>query len=122
MLITSSRKEYLLKLEDLSSEHHTSQYLSTVIEEVIGEVGTEKFVAIISDNAANVAGARRIISQNHPSILNIRCIAHCINLISSESTTYCNKDISIRKKLVLSNSKKNLISFYWFQYKFIDMF
>ena len=27
---------------------------------------------------------RRIISQNHPSILDIRCIAHCINLISSD--------------------------------------
>ena len=84
VLITSSRKEYLLKLEDLSSQRHTSQYLSTVIEEVIGKVGVGKFSAIISDNAANVAGARRIISQNHPSILNLRCIAHCINLISSD--------------------------------------
>jgi Protein of unknown function (DUF 659) len=84
MLITSSRKEYLLKLEDLSSERHTSQYLSTIIEEVISRIGVDKFVAIISDNAANVAGAHQIISQNHPSILNIRCIAHCINLISSD--------------------------------------
>ena len=84
MLITSSRKEYLLKLENLSSKHHTAQYLSTVIEEVIGQVRISKFVAIISDNAANVVAAQRIISQNHPSILNIRCIAHCINLISSD--------------------------------------
>ncbi|GBC53911.2 hypothetical protein RhiirA5_442505 [Rhizophagus irregularis] len=27
---------------------------------------------------------RRIISQNHPSILDIRCIARCVNLISSD--------------------------------------
>ena len=84
MLITSSRKEYLLKLKDLSSKHHTSQYLSTVIEEVISRVGVDKFVAIVSNNAANVAGARRIISEKHPSILNMRCIAYCINLISSD--------------------------------------
>src|SRR5215208_4742753 len=84
MLITSSRKEYLLKLEDLSSECHTSQYLSTIIEEVIVKVRSDKFVAIISNNAANVTGACQIISQNYLSILNIRCIAHCINLISSD--------------------------------------
>jgi hypothetical protein len=84
MLITSSRKEYLLKLEDLSSEHHTSKYLSTVIDEVISRVGVDKFVAIVSDNAANIAGAREKISEKYPSILNVRCIAHCINLISSD--------------------------------------
>ena len=84
MLITSTRKEYLLNLEDLSSKRHTGDYLSSVIEEVIGKVSADKFVAIISDNASNVSAARRLISQKYPSILNIRCIAHCINLISSD--------------------------------------
>lgn len=84
ILITSSRKEYLLKLEDLSSEHHTSKYLFTVIDEVISRVGVDKFVAIVSDNASNISGARQLISKKYPSILNMRCIAHCINLISSD--------------------------------------
>ena len=73
-----------MRLKDLSSERYTSQYLFTVIEKIIIKVEIEKFVAIISDNAANVVGAYQIISQNYPSILNIRCIAHCINLISSD--------------------------------------
>ncbi|RHZ75434.1 hypothetical protein Glove_213g29 [Diversispora epigaea] len=58
MLITSSKKEYLLKLEDLSNEHHTAQNLVNVITEVIEKVGINKFVTIVSDNGSNVAAAR----------------------------------------------------------------
>ena len=84
MLITSSRKEYLLSLEDLSKIRHTGQHIANIIEEVINKVGSEKFIAIVSDNGSNVASARKIITQNHPNMINIRCIAHCINLISSD--------------------------------------
>jgi len=44
MLLTSSRQEYLLRLEDLSKEHHTTQFLANVIEETINQIGTKKFV------------------------------------------------------------------------------
>ena len=71
ILITPSRKEYLLRLEDLSRNRHTSSYLANVIEEVINQIGIEKIIAIVSDNASNVAGARRIITKNHPRILNV---------------------------------------------------
>lgn len=85
MLITSSsRKEYLLSLEDLSNIRHTGQHIADVIEEVINRIGNEKFVAIVSDNGSNVASARQIITQKYSKIINIRCIAHCINLISSD--------------------------------------
>ena len=55
-----------------------------VIKEVISKVGINKFSAIISDNGSNIAVARKIISEKYPSILNIQCIAHCINLFSSD--------------------------------------
>ena len=32
----------------------------------------------------NVAAAHSIIHKNHPSILNLRCIAHCFNLLSHD--------------------------------------
>ncbi|GET00495.1 ribonuclease H-like domain-containing protein [Rhizophagus clarus] len=38
MLMTGSRQEYLLCLEDLSNIRHTGEHLSKVIEEVIGKV------------------------------------------------------------------------------------
>ncbi|CAB4490238.1 unnamed protein product [Rhizophagus irregularis] len=40
--------------------------------------------AIVSDNGANVASARRLICSKYKKILNIRCIAHCYNLISKD--------------------------------------
>ncbi|CAB5357661.1 unnamed protein product [Rhizophagus irregularis] len=58
ILLTPSRKEYLLQLEDLSKNSHTAEYLSKVINDIICKVGISKIVAIISDNAANVAELR----------------------------------------------------------------
>ena len=58
ILITPLRKKYLLRLEDLSQQRYTSSYLASVIEEAINQVGIQKIVAIVSDNASNVAGAR----------------------------------------------------------------
>ena len=83
ILITPSRKEYLLRLKDLSQQRHTSSYLANIIKEAINQVRIEKIIAIVSDNASNVAGACRIITENYPRILNMRYVTHCINLIYS---------------------------------------
>ncbi|CAB4488812.1 unnamed protein product [Rhizophagus irregularis] len=58
ILLTPSRKEYLLQLENLSKNSHTAEYLSKVINDIICKVGISKIVAIVSDNAANVAELR----------------------------------------------------------------
>ena len=82
--MTPSRKEYLYQLSDLSEDSHTSEYLSTLLEEVIKDIGEDRICAVVSDNAANVQKARKIIHENHPTIENVRCIAHAINLIACD--------------------------------------
>jgi hypothetical protein len=82
MVLTSDRKEYLYHLEDLSDQHHTGEFLASKIEAIITQIGAEKISAIVSDNGANVAAARSIIHKNYPSIIDLRCIAHCFNLLS----------------------------------------
>ncbi len=47
-------------------------------------VRPEKFVTIVFNNRSNIAAAYRMICEEYPNILNVRCIAHCINLISSD--------------------------------------
>jgi hypothetical protein len=84
MIITSTRQEYLYALKDFSGNRHTSSYLVNQIEEIITRIGTNKISAIVSDNAANIALAREEISRNYPKIINLRCIAHCFNLISQD--------------------------------------
>ncbi|PKK55581.1 hypothetical protein RhiirC2_802015, partial [Rhizophagus irregularis] len=38
----------------------------------------------VTNNAANCALARSIISKKYPFIVNTRCIAHCVNLITKD--------------------------------------
>src|SRR6266542_3821255 len=80
----SSRKEYILRLKDLSKKHHTSHNISEIIFKIIDKVSSDKFVAIVTDNAFNVMAARRIVVQKNKNIFNISCITHFINLISSD--------------------------------------
>jgi hypothetical protein len=82
--MTPSRKEYLYQLRNLSGNSHTAEYLSTVIEDVIVNIGESRISAVVSDNAANVKNARKIIHEKYPSIENVRCIAHSINLIACD--------------------------------------
>src|SRR5581483_5451227 len=84
MILTSHHKEFLYQLEDLSDQHHTGDFLASKMEAIITKIGVEKISAIVSDNGANVASARSIIHRNHLSILNLRCIAHCFNLLSQD--------------------------------------
>ncbi|GET55642.1 ribonuclease H-like domain-containing protein [Rhizophagus irregularis DAOM 181602=DAOM 197198] len=107
ILLTPSRKEYLLQLEDLSKNSHTTEYLSKVINDIICKVGISKIVAIVSDNAANVAGARRLIMNEYPSIINIRCIAHCINLISSDIVKVDQVKCLVKRANILTRYFKN---------------
>ena len=82
IILTSERKEYLYELKDFSADRHTAEFIVEQIEIIINKVDVEKFAAIVSDNAANCAAARKQISEEYEHIFNVRCIAHCLNLIS----------------------------------------
>ncbi|GET03325.1 ribonuclease H-like domain-containing protein [Rhizophagus clarus] len=54
------------------------------IELVIERIGSKKISAIVTDNGANIAAAKRLICSKYKNIMNIRCIAHNYNLISKD--------------------------------------
>jgi hypothetical protein len=81
MLITSLCEEYLYSLQNYSSDRHTTEFLTNKIDEIIKKIGVNKIGAIVSDNASNIAAAREAIVLKYPNIINLRCIAHCFNLI-----------------------------------------
>lgn len=56
---------------------------------LLKKIGSEKFVAIISDNASAVAAARQRISDTYSHIMNIRYIAYFVNLISKDILGIC---------------------------------
>jgi Protein of unknown function (DUF 659) len=80
-------------LKDLSSESHTGEFLAKTIEEIIDKIGPTSFSSIVSDSGANIRNARQIIAEKYKNILNVRCMAHAINLISKDicSTSFANR-------------------------------
>ena len=84
---------------DLSEHSHTANYVAEVIKEVIEKIGPNKISAIVSDNAANVRNARRIIQEKYPNIENVRCIAHAINLIACDIVKESFGDRLLRKSI-----------------------
>jgi hypothetical protein len=84
VILTPSREEYLYELRNYSSQSHTAEFLANQIELVINRIGNKKILAIVSDNGANVALARHLICSKYKNIMNLRCIAHCYNLISKD--------------------------------------
>jgi hypothetical protein len=93
LIHTPKHQEYLWCLKDLSSESHTGEFLAQTVEEIMKKIGPEKFSAIVSDSGANIRNARQIITEKHKNILNVRCMAHAINLISKDicSTSFANR-------------------------------
>ncbi|GBC13351.2 ribonuclease H-like domain-containing protein [Rhizophagus irregularis DAOM 181602=DAOM 197198] len=84
IIMTHDRRKFLYRLQDFSIIKHTAQNLASEIEDVLQKIGPDKFAAVITDNAANCALARSIISEKYPFIVNTRCIAHCVNLITKD--------------------------------------
>lgn len=105
--MTPSREEYLYKLEDLSENSHTGNYLAEVIGKVIEKIGPNKISAIVSDNAANVRNARETLQNKYPNIENVRCIAHAVNLIACDITKENFGDRLLRKVNILGSFFKN---------------
>lgn len=101
--MTPSRKEYLYQLSDLSENSHTADYLTMVIEKVINDIGKDRICAVVSDNAANVRNARKIIHENHPNIENVRCIAHAVNLIACDIVKEKFGDRLLKRVNILAN-------------------
>lgn len=66
-------------------ESHTGEFLASEISDVIEKNNlVSKFAAVITDNASNCRVAREKIEEKYNYILNIRCIAHAINLIATD--------------------------------------
>jgi hypothetical protein len=82
--MTSNRHEYLWTIEDVSLESITGEFLANQIEKIINIISVNKFVGLVTDGAANCKVARKLVSEKHPQIITMWCIAHHINLISKD--------------------------------------
>ncbi|EXX62144.1 hypothetical protein RirG_164580 [Rhizophagus irregularis DAOM 197198w] len=96
VIMTPDRKEIIHCIKNLSANSHTANFLADQLNEVITEVGAENFAAVVSDHASACAAAKKRIAERYKHILPIRCIAHHVNLISTDicKTTFAKDVIS----------------------------
>lgn len=80
----SNGRDILWKIGDFSNESHTAKFLAQQIQSILEDIGVLKFSGIVTDAGSNVHSARKLISEKNPHILNIRCIAHSLNLITKD--------------------------------------
>ncbi|XP_023644444.1 uncharacterized protein LOC111832365 [Capsella rubella] len=69
-----------LKAVDCFGEVKDKFFISNLMKEVINEVGHQKVVQIITDNAANCKAAGEIIECSYPHIYWTPCVVHTLNL------------------------------------------
>ncbi|CAG8489537.1 20494_t:CDS:2 [Dentiscutata erythropus] len=67
VIITPDRYQYIHSVQDFSSYSHTGSFL---LNEIIEEIGPEKFRAVVSDGATAMQLAKNLIIEDDPRALN----------------------------------------------------
>lgn len=63
------------------AERHTAEFMSNEITSVIEEIGPEKFLGVVTDNAASMEKARTMINNKYNFIFGYSYVAHTLNLL-----------------------------------------
>lgn len=71
----------LYKTECTDANRHTSEYIAEELEKVIQEIGSEKVMGVVTDSAAAMEKARRLISSKYEYICGYPCVSHKLNLL-----------------------------------------
>lgn len=79
--ILSTPKPVLYKSLCTELERHTGEYISEQIVTIIQEIGPEKFIGIVTDNAAAMEKAKTLIQNQYDFIYGYSCISHTLNLL-----------------------------------------
>lgn len=78
VIIITTPKQFFYNAIYPETQRETGQFLSEQMIKIIEEVGPTKFLAVITDNAANIKAAWAIVTAKFP---HIACVSHAFNLI-----------------------------------------
>jgi hypothetical protein len=67
--------------KEMSHVSHTSEVIFELVDKAIEEIGSENVVQVVTDNASNNMGAKRLLEEKRPHIFWTSCAAHTINLM-----------------------------------------
>ncbi|CAO2046328.1 unnamed protein product, partial [Urochloa humidicola] len=67
--------------KEMSDVSHTSEVIFNLVDTAIEEIGPENVVQVVTDNASNNMGAKKLLEEKRPQIFWTSCAAHTINLM-----------------------------------------
>ena len=79
-MATSEKGSLFIKSIDGTKEYKDKHFISDLFLKVIGEVGHQHVVQIITDNASVMKAAGSIVEAKYPHIFWSPCVVHTLNL------------------------------------------
>ncbi|CAN6999506.1 unnamed protein product, partial [Brassica rapa subsp. trilocularis] len=70
-----------LSSKDTSKDSHTGDYIFQYIDQWIEDIGSEKIVQVVTDNATNNVAAAKMLKEKRPRIFWTGCAAHTLDLM-----------------------------------------
>ncbi|CAD6244450.1 unnamed protein product [Miscanthus lutarioriparius] len=67
--------------KEMSHVSHTNEVIFDLVDKAIEEIGPDNVVQVVTDNASNNMGAKRLLEEKRPHIFWTSCAAHTINLM-----------------------------------------
>jgi hypothetical protein len=80
-IATSPAGSRFVSALDTSGDTKTAAYMATAIGRVVEELGVERVVAVVTDNAANVKAAGEELMNKYPRLCWLPCTAHVLDLL-----------------------------------------
>lgn len=77
-------RPFFYSFVDTKANRHTAEYLMSEIAKVIDKLGPEKFMSIITDNAANMKRCGKLLEEKYPNVMWNGCLAHTLHLHVSD--------------------------------------
>ena len=94
IMVVSDGGPVFIKAIDRSGEFKDKHYIARVLKDAIKEIGHEKVVQVINDNANVMKSAGALIEGEYPKIFWTPCVVHTLNL-------------ALKNICVAKNTKKN---------------
>ncbi|XP_043725657.1 uncharacterized protein LOC122672228 [Telopea speciosissima] len=99
----SPKRAIFLNYFECFDSSKTGLFLRDILEPIIEEIGLEKVVRFILDNASNYGVAISLIMEKYPHIHRIRCAAHGVQLLLKDIDAQISwvKEVFDKAKLVV---------------------
>ncbi|XP_039814597.1 uncharacterized protein LOC120677516 isoform X1 [Panicum virgatum] len=67
--------------KEMSDVSHTSEVIFELVDKAIEDIGPDDVVQVVTDNASNNMGAKKLLHEKRPHIFWTSCATHRINLM-----------------------------------------